>query len=80
MVDLDGKNKSRLSTTTGTNAAAFSADFTYYINTFSSATNPPIYTLNRSSDGQVLKTIKTNDIFLKKLADYAISNKVFITI
>ena len=80
VVDLDGKNKSRLSTTTGTNAAAFSADFTYYINTFSSATNPPIYTLNRSSDGQVLKTIKTNDILLKKLADYAISNKVFSTL
>ena len=79
-VDLDGKNKSRLSKNTGTNAAAFSADFTYYINTFSSATNPPIYTLNRSSDGQVLKTIKTNDRLVKKLADYDISDKVFSTI
>ena len=79
-VDLDGKNKSRLSTTTGTNAASFSADFTYYINTFSSAVTPPIYTLNRSSDGQVLKTIKTNDKLVKKLADYTISDKVFSTI
>jgi len=79
-VDLDGKNKRRLSTTTGTNAAAFSADFSYYINTFSSAITPPIYTLNSSLDGQVLKTIKTNHRLLKKLADYTISDKVFSTL
>ena len=76
-VGLNGKKKRRLSAKTGTNAAAFSADFTYYINTFSSAITPPIYTLNSSSDGQVLKTIKTNDALVEKLVAYTISDKVF---
>ena len=79
-VGLNGKKKRRLSAKTGTNAAAFSADFTYYINTFSSAITPPIYTLNSSSDGQVLKTIKTNDALVEKLEAYTISDKVFSTL
>ena len=79
-VGLNGKKKRRLSNSTGTNTAAFSTDFTYYINTFSSATTPPIYTLNSSSDGQVLKTIKTNDALVEKLEAYRISEKVFSTI
>ncbi|MCH1452813.1 MAG: prolyl oligopeptidase family serine peptidase, partial [Flavobacteriaceae bacterium] len=79
-VGLNGKNKRRLSAKTGTNAAAFSADFTYYINTFSSAITPPTYTLNSSSDGQVLKTIKTNDALVEKLGAYTISDKVFSTL
>jgi dipeptidyl-peptidase-4 len=79
-VGLNGKNKRRLSAKTGTNAAAFSADFTYYINTFSSAITPPIYTLNSSSDGQVIKTIKTNDALVEKLGAYRISEKIFSTL
>ena len=79
-VGLNGKKKRRLSAKTGTNAAAFSADFTYYINTFSSAITPPIYTLNSSLDGQVLKTIKTNDALVEKLEAYTISDKVFSTL
>ena len=79
-VGLNGRKKRRLSAKTGTNAAAFSADFTYYINTFSSAITPPIYTLNSSSDGQVLKTIKTNDALVEKLGAYTISDKVFSTL
>ena len=79
-VGLNGKKKRRLSAKTGTNAAAFSADFTYYINTFSSATTPPIYTLNSSLDGQVLKTIKTNDELVEKLGAYRISEKIFSTL
>jgi len=64
-IGLNGQNKRRLSAKTGTNTAAFSADFTFYINTFSSAITPPIYTLNRSSDGQVLKPSKPMMHWLK---------------
>ena len=76
-IDLDGKKKRRLSTNIGTNDAAFSYDFSYYINTFSSTSTPPIYTLNSSKDGQVIKIIKTNNTLVEKLRDYAISEKVF---
>ncbi len=79
-VGLNGKNKQRLSNNVGTNDAAFSADFTYYINTFSSATTPPEYTLNKALDGTVLKSIKDNDKVAQKLGEYTTSKKEFSTI
>ena len=79
-VALNGKNKKRLSKTDGTNRASFSADFTYYINTHSSATSPPEYTLNNSKNGGVIKSIVDNDRLAKRLLDYKTSKKEFSTI
>lgn len=79
-IDLDGTNKKRLTKTDGTNNAAFSADFTYFINTFSSATTPPEYTLNNSKTGNVIKSIKDNDKLAEKLTNYKTSKKEFSTI
>jgi dipeptidyl-peptidase-4 len=47
-IKIDGKSKVRLSSRTGTNSATFSPNFQYYINTYSSATVAPTYTLNQS--------------------------------
>ena len=70
-IRLNGKNKKRLSLEEGTNAADFSADFTYFIKTYSSATTPPKYTLNDSKT-EPLKhhiSISTNaDCFQKSMA------------
>ena len=79
-VSLDGKNKKRLTKETGTNRADFSADFTYFINSYSSATTPPIYTLNDSKTGNVIKTIVDNQALNEKLSDYKLSEKEFSTI
>lgn len=79
-IKLNGRNKTRLSKKTGTNAAAFSADFTYFINTFSSAKTPPEYSLNNASSGNLIKSIKDNDELSKLLLDYKISEKEFSTI
>ncbi|MDG5490185.1 S9 family peptidase [Psychroserpens sp. SPM9] len=79
-IGLNGKKKQRLTKTTGTNSAAFSADFTYFINTFSSATNPPEYTLNNSKTGDLVKSIKDNDKLAQKVAGYTTSEKEFSTI
>ncbi|NND80117.1 MAG: DPP IV N-terminal domain-containing protein, partial [Maribacter sp.] len=43
-IKSNGKRKKALTIQTGTNSAAFSADFTYFINTYSSATTPYNYT------------------------------------
>ncbi len=51
-ISLDGKKKVKLSSQVGTNGATFSPDFTYFINTYSSVTTPPTYTLNSSKDGK----------------------------
>ena len=39
----------------------FSPNFQYFINTYSSATSAPTYTLNDSKRGAVVKTIVSNE-------------------
>ncbi|QDO95666.1 S9 family peptidase [Formosa sediminum] len=79
-ISLKGKNKKRLSDKEGTNSASFSADFTYFINTYSSATTPPLYTLNSAKSGKVLQTIIDNKDLKEQLATYDIAKKEFSTI
>ncbi|WP_040756140.1 S9 family peptidase [Winogradskyella psychrotolerans] len=79
-IQLSGKNKKRLTEKVGTNSASFSADFTYFINTFSSAATPQEYTLYSSKSGKVVKQIKDNDQLAKKLEGYVMSEKEFSTI
>ena len=76
-IDLKGKNKKRLSKTIGTNSAAFSKSFNYYINTFSNSTTPPIYTLVNAKTGKEIKEIKNNVELSKKLTGYNMSKKEF---
>lgn len=75
-----GKNKVRLTSETGTNRASFSANYTYFINSFSNAKTPPKYTLNRAKNGKVLREIKNNNDLLNRLKGYKISPKEFSTI
>jgi dipeptidyl-peptidase-4 len=74
------KGKKKLSSQTGTNSASFSKNFTYYINTFSSATTPPVYTLNNAKDGTSVREIKNNNNLQLKLNDYIVAQKEFSTI
>jgi dipeptidyl-peptidase-4 len=79
-IRLNGKNKKRLSLEEGTNDAEFSADFTYFIKTYSSATTPPKFTLNDSKSGRLIKNIKDNSALLETLGAFNYSNKEFSTI
>jgi len=76
-ISLDGKNKVKLSQKTGTNAATFSPNFEYFINTYSSTIIPTLYTLNNSKDGKVIQTIVDNDVLAKKLETYNLPTKDF---
>lgn len=76
-ISLDGKKKVKLSSQVGTNAATFSPDFTYFINTYSSATVPPTYTLNRSKDGKQAQEIVNNTALVDKLKKYDLPTKEF---
>ncbi|MCG2418415.1 S9 family peptidase [Aequorivita sp. F47161] len=75
-----GKNKARLTQQTGTNAADFSADYSYFINTFSNASTPYVYTLHDAKTGKLLREIKNNNDLKNRLASYKISPKEFSTI
>ena len=79
-ISSSGKNKRALSAQEGTNSADFSADYTYYINTFSSATTPYRFTLHRAKDGKKITDIKDNSTLKNKLNDYEIVEKEFSTI
>ncbi|MBJ7880782.1 S9 family peptidase [Gelidibacter salicanalis] len=79
-IKTNGKNKKRLSQQDGTNSADFSADFTYFINTYSSATTAPTYTLHTAKDGKLVKVIKDNNALEKNLEAYNLPAKEFSTI
>lgn len=79
-ISSSGKDKLRLTRGDGTNAADFSADFTYFINSFSNAKTPPVYTLHRAIDGKELMRIKDNSALEKKLESYPLSPKEFSTL
>ena len=78
-INLNGKNKKLLSEKDGQNSAAFSKNLQFFINTFQSATNPPVYSLF-SSDGKKIKVIVDNADLKAKLAGYQMSPKEFSTI
>ncbi|GEC78965.1 S9 family peptidase [Flavobacterium aquatile] len=76
-ISLDGKKKVKLSSQVGTNGATFSPDFTYYINTYSSVTTPPTYTLNSSKDGKQAQEIVNNTALVEKIKKYDLPTKEF---
>ena len=79
-IGLDGKNKIRLSQNTGTNAATFSPNFQYYINTFSSASQPTTYTLNEAKAGKQVQVIENNESLAVKLKGYNLPSKEFFVL
>lgn len=79
-IGTNGKNKKYLAASGGTNSADFSADFTYFINTYSSATTPNTYTLHKALSGKKVEDIKDNSALLNTLKGYEMSPKEFSTI
>ncbi len=78
-VKLDGKNIQRISNNAGTHDAEFSSNFRYYIDTWSDANSPHIYTLCRN-DGTVIRMLEDNNRLKKTIQEYGFSRKEFIRI
>ena len=78
-IDLEGKNKKLLSNKDGQNHASFSNNLNYFINNYSSAEIPPIYSLY-SGEGKMLKVIKDNTELKEELSEYKMSPKEYSTI
>jgi dipeptidyl-peptidase-4 len=79
-ININGKNKKRLTTKTGTNNATFSKSFAYFINTFSNSNTANEFTLNNAKNGAVIKNIKDNNKLQDKVAKYGFAPKEFSTI
>ena len=76
-IQLDGKKKRKLSVSTGTNQATFSPTFQHFINQYSSATIPPVFTLHDTKTGRELQTIVENGALIQKLSQFAMPSKTF---
>jgi dipeptidyl-peptidase-4 len=79
-INLNGKSKIVLSENIGTNSATFSPNFQYFINSFSSASQPHSYTLNEAKTGKELQSIVKNDGLSAKLKTYDLPSKEFFVL
>ncbi|MDT0686222.1 S9 family peptidase [Autumnicola psychrophila] len=79
-INPKGKRKELLTPETGTNSADFSADFTYFINSFTDTETPYVYTLHRAKDGKLIREIKDNSKLLELEEAYNFSPKELSTI
>lgn len=77
-VNVDGTDRQKLSQKTGWNRAAFSSDFSYYINTYSTITTPDVITVNNSS-GKELRVLESNDELKKKVTSLNLTPPQFFT-
>jgi len=78
VVNINNLKREQLSKHVGTNSAQFSSNFKYYINTFSDANTPPIFTVNKANGSQ-LYVLENNINMVNKLKDYGYANKTFFT-
>ncbi len=69
----------RISADAGTHSINLSNDARYYIDTFTSATAPPVVTLHRIS-GEVVKVLEANEKLKETLAAYKPAPPEFITV
>ena len=79
-IGLNGKNKVRLTGKTGTSNATFSPNFDYFINAYSSASEPTSYALLSTKDGKQVKSILDNEALKTKLAAYNLPSKEFFVL
>ena len=79
-INLNGKNKVKLTQNVGANSATFSPNFEYFINTFSTASQPTTFTLNESKTGKQVQVIENNEALASKLKSYELPQKEFFVL
>lgn len=77
-VNINNGNRKQLSERKGTNRAAFSKSYDYYLN-YQTSANEPYYISLHNSNGREIRTLKDNEKLRKKLEDYQISQKQFFS-
>jgi len=78
VIGLDGTGRKKLSAKVGTNDAEFSADFTYFVNTWSDANTPYLVTVNRSN-GELVRVLEDNKRLKSVLAEFKPTRKEFFS-
>jgi dipeptidyl-peptidase-4 len=76
MVKTNGKKKTKLSEQRGSNSAAFSSNYKYFINYFSSSTSPTFVTLHNEK-GKQIRVLEDNAELKESVKEYAVQPKEF---
>ena len=79
-ISLDGKLKKQLTSEKGMNSANFSKDFKYYILQNTASDSPLKVSLYNVLTSELVKVLEDNATLRKKLEDYNIAPKEFMTI
>ena len=74
---LDGQNRQRLTTQSGTYSASFSPDFAYYLLYHASANSPTTVRVQSTKAATSLRIIESNDALRNRLATYSLTPKRF---
>ncbi len=78
-IGLDGKNKKQLSKEIGNNDAVFSAEYSFFIHSYSTANTPLVVTLNDKT-GKVVRVLEDNKALNAKLKEYNFQKKEFFSL
>ncbi len=68
-VTLDGEHTSRLTSGEGTHSPSFSSGFLYFINRYSTASEPPVYSIHKS-DGTLVEVLEDNAELAGRVKDH----------
>ncbi|MEN8226759.1 MAG: S9 family peptidase [Bacteroidota bacterium] len=78
-IKLDGSDKQKLSTKSGTNSASFSTTFNYYILNHSSANTPSHFTLHNQK-GKLIRVLEENASLKESMKEYGFAKTEFLTV
>ena len=76
-VNINGKT-SMIVEEEGSSEASFSKDFSYFIHTFSTANEPPVFNL-RNNKGKLVRVLEDNSKLKNQLTEYQLSPKTFFS-
>jgi dipeptidyl-peptidase-4 len=76
-VNLKG-NMKQVSDEKGTHKPLFSKNFNYYLNNFSDANTPPVYSINKPN-GKIIRIVEDNQALRNIMEEYNFSRKEFFT-
>lgn len=78
---IDAKGvKTKLTEAEGTNSADFSANYAYFVNTWSDANTPAKITVNETKSKKTLRVLQDNAALKEKLANTSFSKKEFFKV
>ena len=77
-INSDGKDKQKLTKKIGTNSVNFSKGMKYFINTYSTANEPPFFSLH-NANGKQIRVLEDNKKLSEKMNQYALSKKEFFS-